>query len=81
MNILCRSSTSWKIEFLIVSKNIALIVFIFEILLIFLVFSLKDILKRLFQSCRPGIPVAPRALRFELKPGYDERHRSVLLRW
>lgn len=33
------------------------------------------------RSCRPGIPVAPRALRFELKPGYDERHRSVLLRW
>jgi len=33
------------------------------------------------ESCRPGIPVAPRALRFELKPGYDDRHRSVLLRW
>lgn len=33
------------------------------------------------RSCRPGIPVAPRALRFELKSGYDEKHRSVLLRW
>merc|ERR1711953_1414157 len=33
------------------------------------------------RSCRPGIPVAPRALRFEVKEGYDERHKSVLLRW
>lgn len=32
-------------------------------------------------GCRPGIPVAPRALRFELKDGYDDRHRTALLRW
>jgi len=32
-------------------------------------------------SCRPGIPVAPRALRYEMKDGYDEKHKTVLLRW
>jgi len=32
-------------------------------------------------SCRPGIPVAPRALRYEMKDGYDDKHKTVLLRW
>jgi hypothetical protein len=33
------------------------------------------------ESCRPGIPTAPRALRSELKDGYDLKHKSALLRW
>ena len=33
------------------------------------------------QGMRPGIPVAPRALRFDLKDGHDEKHKTALLRW
>lgn len=33
------------------------------------------------EGMRPGIPVAPRALRFDLKDGHDEKHKTALLRW